>query len=138
MLNITRRQFLSYVGAAGGSSALLKTSLALGMMPEDSYAGPVQVKPATAGNKPTALILGAGIAGLSTALELEKAGYHCTILEASFRPGGRNLTVRHGDKIDEMGNPQICNFDKQDNLFSIAVLHEFPVIIGAYCTIAEH
>ncbi|MCF2948631.1 FAD-dependent oxidoreductase [Paraglaciecola aquimarina] len=117
MLNITRRQFLSYVGAAGGSSALLKTSLALGMMPEDSYSGPVTIKPADPGNKPTALILGAGIAGLATALELEKAGYHVTMLEASFRAGGRNLTVRNGDKIDEMGNPQICQFDKQDNLF---------------------
>jgi monoamine oxidase len=117
MLNITRRQFLSYVGAAGGSSALLKTSLAMGLMPDDRYSGPVKVKPASKGNKPTALILGAGIAGLSTALELERAGFDCTILEASFRPGGRNLTVRNGDKIDEMGNPQICNFDQQENLF---------------------
>ncbi|MFQ3199037.1 MAG: monoamine oxidase, partial [Paraglaciecola sp.] len=47
MLNITRRQFLSYVGAAGGASALLKTSLALGLMPDDeSYNGPVKIKPA--------------------------------------------------------------------------------------------
>ena len=117
MLNITRRQFLTYVGAAGGSSALLKTSLALGLTPESAYEGPVNIKPAAKGEKPTALILGAGIAGLATALELEQAGYECTILEASFRPGGRNLTVRNGDKIDEMGRPQICNFDKQDNLF---------------------
>ena len=117
MLNITRRQFLSYVGAAGGSSALLKTSLALGLMPDDSYSGPVQIKPAAKGEQPTALILGAGVAGLATALELEKAGIQCTILEASFRPGGRNLTVRNGDKIDEMGNTQICQFDKQENLF---------------------
>ena len=117
MLNITRRQFLNYVGAAGGSSALLKTSLALGLMPDDSYSGPVHITPAAKGEQPTALILGAGVAGLATALELEKAGIHCTILEASFRPGGRNLTVRNGDKIDEMGNTQICQFDKQDNLF---------------------
>ena len=117
MLNITRRQFLNYVGAAGGSSALLKTSLALGLMPDDSYSGPVHITPAAKGEQPTALILGAGVAGLATALELEKAGIHCTILEASFRPGGRNLTVRNGDKIDEMGNTQICQFDKQDNLY---------------------
>ena len=117
MFNITRRQFLTYVGAAGGSSALLKTSLALGLTPESPYDGPIKVQPAAKGEKPTALILGAGLAGLATALELERAGYECTILEASFRPGGRNLTVRHGDKIDEMGRPQICNFDKKDNLF---------------------
>ncbi|MEP0065292.1 FAD-dependent oxidoreductase [Paraglaciecola sp.] len=117
MLNITRRQFLTMVGAAGGSSALLKTSLALGLMPDEPYTGPVKVKPAAKGQNPTALILGAGLAGLSTALELERAGYDCTILEASFRPGGRNLTVRNGDKIDEMGNPQICQFDKQENMY---------------------
>jgi len=117
MKNISRRQFLTYIGAVGGSSALLKTSLAMGLTNEDPYSGPVKVKPATGKKKPTVLILGAGIAGLSTAFELEKAGYECTILEASFRPGGRNLTVRNGDKIDEMGNPQICQFDKQDNLF---------------------
>ena len=117
MLNITRRQFLTYVGAAGGSSALLKASLAMGMMPDESYSGPVTVKPAEPGKQPTALILGAGIAGLATALELEKAGYHCTILEASHRAGGRNLTVRHGDKIDEMGHTQICNFDQAENLY---------------------
>jgi monoamine oxidase len=117
MLNITRRQFLTYVGAAGGSSALLKANLALGMMPDDSYAGPVTVKPAAQGNRPSALILGAGIAGLATALELERAGFQVTILEASHRAGGRNLTVRHGDKIDEMGQPQTCQFDKAENLF---------------------
>ncbi|MGK0272286.1 MAG: monoamine oxidase [Cocleimonas sp.] len=117
MINITRRQFLTYVGAAGGSSALIKTSLAMGLVPEDVYSGPVKVNSTGAGDKPTVLILGAGIAGLSIAFELEAAGFNCTILEASFRPGGRNLTVRNGDKIDEMGNPQICQFDKQENLF---------------------
>jgi monoamine oxidase len=117
MKNISRRQFLTYVGAVGGSSALLKTSLAMGLVNEDPFSGPVKVTPATGKKKPTVLILGSGIAGLSTAFELEKAGYECTILEASFRAGGRNLTVRNGDKIDEMGNPQICQFDKQENLF---------------------
>ena len=102
MLNITRRQFLSYVGIAGGSSAIMKASVAMGMMGHDTYAGPVSVAPANKTNKQSVVILGAGIAGLATAIELEKAGYHCTILEASHRAGGRNLTVRHGDKIDEM------------------------------------
>jgi len=117
MLNITRRKFLSYIGLAGGSSALLKASVAMGMMHNDDYAGPVNVKPANAGERPTAVILGAGVAGLATALELEKAGYHCTIIEASHRAGGRNLTVRHGDKIDEMGQTQICRFDNNENLY---------------------
>jgi monoamine oxidase len=117
MQNLTRRQLLLFIGAAGGSSALLKTSLALGLMPNDPFAGSISVKPAPANKKPRIAILGAGIAGLTAAYELERAGYQCTILEASFRPGGRNLTVRHGDKIDEMGHPRICQFDKQENLY---------------------
>jgi len=117
MLNITRRELLTYIGLAGGSSALLKTSVAMGLMGNDSFSGPVKVKPASGGKKPSVLILGAGIAGLATALELEQAGYDCTILEASHRAGGRNLTVRHGDKIDEMGQPQICEFDQDENMY---------------------
>jgi len=117
MLNLTRRQFLTYVGAAGGSTALLKANMALGMMTHDTFNGPVRINTKAAGYAPTAVILGAGVAGLATALELERAGFHVTILEASHRAGGRNLTVRHGDKIDEMGQPQICQFDKDENLF---------------------
>lgn len=117
MRNVTRRQLLQLISAAGGASAMLKTSLALGLMPNDPFAGPIDVKPAPANQKPKVAILGAGISGLTAAYELERAGYDCTILEASFRPGGRNLTVRHGDKIDEMGHPRICQFDKQENLY---------------------
>jgi monoamine oxidase len=47
-------------------------------------------------NTTTVVILGAGVAGLAAAYELEKAGYACEILEARDRPGGRNWTVRSG------------------------------------------
>lgn len=40
------------------------------------------------------VVLGAGIAGLVAALELKRAGYRVTILEARQRVGGRILTVR--------------------------------------------
>ena len=42
------------------------------------------------------LVLGAGIAGLTVAYELGKAGYDCRVLEARPRPGGRVFTVRRG------------------------------------------
>jgi len=47
-------------------------------------------------NGTTVLVLGAGIAGLTAAYELEKAGYLCEIVEARGRPGGRNWTIRGG------------------------------------------
>jgi deazaflavin-dependent oxidoreductase (nitroreductase family) len=40
------------------------------------------------GNGTTVLVLGAGVAGLAAAYELEKAGYRCEVLEARDRPGG--------------------------------------------------
>ena len=42
------------------------------------------------------LILGAGIAGLSAAYELSRAGYRVTIVESSNRIGGRIHTIRRG------------------------------------------
>ncbi len=32
-------------------------------------------------------------------------------------PGGRNFTVRHGSLIDEIGNPQTCQFDPDPDLY---------------------
>ena len=53
------------------------------------------------------VVVGGGIAGLTAAYELGKAGYDCTVLEARGRTGGRNFTVRGGDTItDTLGNRQ--------------------------------
>ena len=63
------------------------------------------------------VILGAGISGLTAAYEFGRKGYQVTILEASHRAGGRNLTLRHGDLIDEIGDPRICGFDEDPDLY---------------------
>jgi len=39
-------------------------------------------------------VIGAGLAGLSTAFELTQAGHNVTVLEARTRPGGRVYTLR--------------------------------------------
>ena len=40
------------------------------------------------------LVLGAGLAGLAAAYELDRAGFGVTVLEARSRPGGRVRTYR--------------------------------------------
>lgn len=100
---------------AGGSLAVYNSSLALDLISTQKTAVDLDIPPAKNGQQ--VLILGAGLAGLACAYELEQKGYHCTILEASHRAGGRNLTLRHGDLIDELGRPNYCDFDKQDNLY---------------------
>ena len=49
------------------------------------------------------IVLGAGIAGLVSAFELEQAGFLVTLLEARDRVGGRAWTVRDGDRIEMVG-----------------------------------
>ncbi|WP_342596606.1 FAD-dependent oxidoreductase [Cyanobacterium aponinum UTEX 3222] len=62
------------------------------------------------GNHPQVVIVGAGIAGLVLALELKERGAKVILLEASSRCGGRNLTIRPGELIQEESFPaQKCN-----------------------------
>jgi monoamine oxidase len=116
MKNLSRRHFLNLVGAAGGSAAILQTSLALGLLPETQTLALADVQ--HIGNaQRRVLILGAGVSGLAVAYELERKGFDCTVIEASKRIGGRNLTLRSGDEIDEMGYRQVCEFDDKPHLY---------------------
>lgn len=111
---LSRRAFLNAAGAMGGSTAVFRAAVALGLLPAAAHARPTRA----ALTKPKkVLILGAGISGLTAAYELDKRGYQVQILEASFRAGGRNMTVRHGSRIDETGYPQVCNFDDDPDLY---------------------
>ena len=115
---ITRRRFLQAVGAAGGAAAVLGSMEALRLVaPAGEHRQPFQPpRPSDftlqgRANGTRVLILGAGIAGLTTAYELEKAGYACEILEARDRPGGRNWTVRGGTSGTEIdGETQTASF----------------------------
>ena len=111
----SRRRLLMAVGAAGGSNAMFRVGAALGLVPSFAAAERPALKPAN--GKRTVVILGAGISGLVAAYELGRAGYRCTVLEAAHRAGGRNLTLRHGDTVDELGHPQICPFDDDPDLY---------------------
>src|SRR5574342_1165834 len=51
--------------------------------------------------KPTALVIGAGIGGIATAARLARNGYDVTVLEKEATPGGRcNQLVRDGHRFD--------------------------------------
>jgi monoamine oxidase len=57
-------------------------------------------------------VIGAGIAGLVAAYELQRAGYAVKVFEANNRIGGRVWTVRGGDTVPQEGRAeQICAFD---------------------------
>ena len=58
------------------------------------------------------VILGAGMAGLTAARELEARGIDVTVLEARDRVGGRVWTVRGGDRFTDLdGHAQSVDFD---------------------------
>lgn len=123
---MTRRRFLNLVGATGGSGAVYKAALGLGLLPP--LANGVErpdIAPLNEARR-RVVILGAGIAGLTAAYELGRKGYECTVLEASHRAGGRVLTLRHGDLIDEAGAPQTCDFDAEPHLFLNAGAARIP------------
>lgn len=97
----TRRDLLAMIGKAGGGMAMYQAMTALGHAAETQFNGP----PNLSGARPGAsvLVLGAGLAGMLAAYELTKAGYKVQVLEYQDRPGGRNYSVRGGDKIVEVG-----------------------------------
>lgn len=159
---IARREFLTSIGKAVGGSAMLRAMAALGIGTTmsacgSSSAAPVNVPvppppppppppgatlaipgdwPVNVGAGRTVVILGAGIAGMTTAHEMKKLGYSCTILEAQASAGGRNKTIRSGDIVNETDSSQMCQFDLNNDLYfnagpsRIAHHHEFLL---AYC-----
>jgi len=131
---LTRRQFLQRV-ARHGSGALLGSLFALDLYArEDRFHVPLSGSaPKNKNNR--VIILGGGLAGLCSAYELGKLGYHCTILEARARAGGRNWTVRRGTEETEIGNPkQVCNFDEGlfYNAGPMRIAHHHTTTLG-YC-----
>ena len=156
-----RREFLTSVGRAVGSSAMLKTMVAMGIgttvtgCSSSSASGQGQIPlppppppigrarsprpgdwPANVGIGRSVVVLGGGIAGMTTALEMTRLGYSCTVLEATAVAGGRNRTIRAGDVAIETDSTQNCIFDVDPDLYFNAgparIAHHHEFLLG-YC-----
>jgi monoamine oxidase len=107
---MSRRGLLELVGASVGGAATYQFMTRLGFASESPYRGPIKLDGDPKGA--SVIILGAGLAGMTAAIELGRAGYKVNILEFNLRPGGRNWTLRGGDVYTELGGAtQHCEFD---------------------------
>ena len=111
---LTRRALLEQIGRAGGLGAAYMAMETLGLaIPTPAGAENFSLPRGSGGGR-SVVILGAGIAGLVSAYELQRAGYRVTVLEARDRIGGRAWTIRGGDRILQTGRPdQLATFDKE-------------------------
>jgi monoamine oxidase len=85
----------------GGTAAVYSLMTTFGHAAETQFAGPPNLSGARKGAK--VIVLGAGLAGMLAAYELEKAGYTVQILEYQNRAGGRNWSLYGGDTYTELG-----------------------------------
>lgn len=124
---VTRRAFLQAVGSAGGYGAAYAVMQGLGLLATEAHAGTPQPLPRSGGGGRRVVVLGAGVAGLVAAFELDQAGYAVEVLEASERVGGRVWTVRSGDVVRQIGRPdQTCLWDSDPGLYFNAGAGRLP------------
>ena len=137
---VSRRSFLTRIARTSGAAAAFAALDALGLASlawgEDlPYAGPPRL-PGGMGKGKRVTILGAGVAGMTAAYELSKAGFQCTILEARLRPGGRSWTVRGGDRIAQLDGAQTVRWPTAPHLYMnvgpARISHHHRAVLG-YC-----
>jgi len=109
--SISRRDLFSLIGTLAGSAVMYEAMSSLAYAGEAGYFGPPKLSGDVRGA--SVLILGSGMAGMTAAYELRKAGYRVKILEYQDRPGGRNWSLYGGDTYTELGGAtQHIGFDK--------------------------
>lgn len=99
--SMSRRQLLAMIGTVAGGAVMYNAMTSLGFAQESTYTGPIKLEGDAKGA--SVLILGAGLAGMTAALELRAAGYKVQVLEYREKAGGRCWTLRGGDKYVELG-----------------------------------
>lgn len=108
-MGVNRREFLQRITMLSGFEASTAGLQMLGLAPMTANALPALSPEQGAGMQ--VAVLGAGIAGLVAAYQLERAGFKVTVLEARSRIGGGNWTLRPGSKIQMHGEAeQVADF----------------------------
>jgi monoamine oxidase len=144
---MTRRTFLEFVGQTGGAVAVHQAMSALQL---SATAPPARFDPhGRAPRNTRVLVLGAGLAGLTVAYELQKLGYETLVLEARQRPGGRCFSARQGTVSEEPGSSQTCAFEPGTYLnagpmripnthtVTLDYCRELGVAVELFCTVNE-
>ena len=109
--SVSRRSLLKRIGASAGGAAMYQAMVEMGYAATSDFTGPIKLSGDVKGA--SVLVLGAGLAGMTAAYELRRAGYKVQVLEYNDRPGGRNWSLYGGDTYTEMGGvTQHIQFDK--------------------------
>jgi monoamine oxidase len=107
---LSRRNLFALIGVAAGGATMYQAMTSLGFAAPSPYSGPIRLEGDPKGA--SVIILGAGLAGMTAAFELGRAGYKVQVLEYNNRAGGRNWSIRGGDSFTELGGAiQHCAFD---------------------------
>jgi monoamine oxidase len=109
---LSRRTFFERLSVIGGMSLVMAGLDAFGMGIASAQTAPPPLG-GGGGKGKKVIILGAGLAGMTSAYELSKAGYEVQIIEARSFAGGRCQTATKGFTLTELGGEtQTCDFDQ--------------------------
>src|ERR1017187_2781697 len=97
--SVSRRSLLKRIGASAGGAAMYQAMVEMGYAATSDFTGPIKLSGDVKGA--SVLVLGAGLAGMTAAYELRKAGYRVQVLEYNDRPGGRNWSLYGGDRYTD-------------------------------------
>jgi monoamine oxidase len=100
-LPMSKRDLLALIGKTAGASAMYMAMTAFDQAQASTFKAPIKLDGDPKGA--SVLILGSGVAGMTAAYELSKAGYKVQVLEYNGRVGGRVWTLRGGDSFTELG-----------------------------------
>ncbi|MEI9890327.1 MAG: FAD-binding protein [Caulobacteraceae bacterium] len=107
MPGTTRRQLLHAIGLVGGTAALYNAMTTLGHAAGDPVQRPPNLQ---GGNGKSVIVLGAGLAGMLAAYELNKAATRCGCWSTrTVRAGGTGRSTAATPTPSSAGRPSTCS-----------------------------